>query len=244
MHTTNNILVHYNLGSALAEQNKLDAAIEQYRQALRINPNYARAHNNLGVALAKQNKLTAAIKHYQQAFQIDPNYARAYNNLGSALAQQGKLDEAIRHFRQALQIDPDCSQAHFNLSSAFKKQGKFDTVIEHYQQALQSNPEYTMAKNNLAWMLATCPDATLRDGKRAVELAKQAVRLTNREDPSVLDTLAAAYAEAGRYPEAIETARRAIDIAKSEAVAKDIRDRLKLYQASIPYHEKWSENQQ
>ena len=118
------------------------------------------------------------------------------------------------------------------------QQGQFKKGISHLEEVLRINPNHIEAQNNLAWILASCPDAVLRDGKRALELARSADRLSGGNYAPVLDTLAAAYAEAGQYPEAVATARRALDAAAGqESVAEGIRMRLRLYEAGVPYHE-------
>ena len=180
-----------------------------------------------------------AIAHFQKALQIKPDFAEAHYNLGNALLQKGKVDEAIAHFQRALQIKPDYAEAHYNLGNALLQKGNVDEAIAHFQKALQIKPDYAEAQNNLAWVLATCPQASLRDGNQAVELAQRANQLTGDGNPVVLGTLAAAYAEAGRFPEAVATAQRALQLAGTQsntALADAIRSQLKLYQAGLPFH--------
>jgi tetratricopeptide (TPR) repeat protein len=248
-HTKRNAVAHNNLGNVLAAQRKTDAAVEHFQQALQINPRYANAHNNLGNVLAAQRKTDAAIEHYEQALQINPESAETHNNLAAALAAQGKTEAAIEHFQRTLQINPGLAESRDNLNkallvlvrqgSAFASQGRFGEAIRCFEQLLNFWPENAEVKNNLAWVLATCPDAALRDGSRAVELATAADRSAGGANASVLDTLAAAYAETGRYPEAVAAARRALEAAAGqESAAEGIRSRLRLYEAGSPYHEK------
>ena len=112
-------------------------------------------------------------------------------------------------------------------------------AIAHFQKALQIKPADPTIQNNLAWVLATCPEASLRDGNKAVELARQANELTGRRNPIILHTLAAACAEAGRFSEAVETAQRALQLAGAQSnanLAGQLQLELKLYQAGSPYH--------
>ena len=111
-------------------------------------------------------------------------------------------------------------EAHNNLGNALLQKGSVDEAITHFQKALQINPDYAEAQNNLAWVLATCPQASLRNGNKAVELAQRANQLTGDGNPVVLGTLAAAYAEAGRFPEAVETAQRALQLAETQSNAR------------------------
>ena len=230
---------HNNLGGALLQKGNVDEAIAHYQKALQINPDYAGAHNNLGNALLQRGSVDEAIAHYQRALQIAPDYAEAHNNLGGALLQKGNLDEAIAHYQKALQINPDYADAHNNLGLVLLQRGKADEAIAHFQKALQITPDYADAQNNLARVLATCPQASLRNGNQAVELAQRANQLTGDGNPVVLGTLAAAYAEAGRFPEAVATAQRALQLAGTQsntALADVLRSQLKLYQAGRPFH--------
>ncbi len=230
---------HYNLGNALVKEGDADEAITHFQKALQINPDYAEAHYNLGNALLQKGRVDEAIAQYQKALQIKPDYAEVHNNLGNALLQRGGVDEAIAQYQKALQIKPEYLEAHNNLGFALLQKGSVDEAITHFQKALQINPDYAEAQKNLAWVLATCPQASLRNGNKAVELAERANQLTKGVNPVVLVTLAAAYAEAGRFPEAVATAQRALQLAETHsapALAEAIHSQLKLYQAGIPYH--------
>jgi tetratricopeptide (TPR) repeat protein len=134
-----------NLGAAMKQAGKLEAAVGCYEQALRLKPDSAEAHNNLGDALRQQGKLPEAISHLEQALRIRPHYAECHGNLGNALAQLGRDQEAISHFEQALQINPDFAEVHNNLGNALLGQGKVSEAVEHYQQALRINPDFAEA---------------------------------------------------------------------------------------------------
>jgi tetratricopeptide (TPR) repeat protein len=138
-----------NMGTALAQQGKLAEAIEHYRTALHLKPDYAEAHGNMGVALARQGKLAEAIEHYQTALHLKPDYADVHFNWGVALARQGKLAEAVEHYGKALQIKPDYADAHNNWGAALAQQGKLAEAIEHYQTALHLKPDHAEAHGNL-----------------------------------------------------------------------------------------------
>jgi Flp pilus assembly protein TadD len=171
--------------------------------------------------------------------QLKPDYADAHINLGSALLQAGRLDEAISHLQKALQLNPGYAKAHNNLGNAFLQKGNVTEAIAHFQQALQLEPADPWVKNNLAWLLATCADASLRNGNKAVELATQANELAGGENPIILHTLAAAFAEAGRFSEAVETAQRALHLAGAQSktrLAGQLQSELKLYQAGSSFH--------
>jgi Flp pilus assembly protein TadD len=150
------------------------------------------------------------------------------------------VDEAIAHYQKALQINPDYAKAHNNLGNALLKKGRVAEAITHYQKALQIKPDTLGVLNNLAWLLATCPDAHIRDGVQAVKYAGRACELTHYGLTPLVGTLAAAYAEAGRYDDAIATAQKACALA-SAAGEQDLLEKnqklLALYRAHQSYHE-------
>src|SRR5438552_3729104 len=162
----------YSLGLALARQRKLTEAIEHFKTALRIKPDYADAHTNVGAALADQGKLAEGIDHYRQALHFKPGYAIAHINWGVALAQQGKPAEAIDHYRQALQLKPDSAEAHANWGLALADQGKLVEAIDHYRQALQIKPD--SAEVHIIWGTALADRGRLAE---AGEHYRQALRI-------------------------------------------------------------------
>jgi tetratricopeptide (TPR) repeat protein len=231
---------HYNLGFALLQTGQPQEAIEQFREVLRLSPGFARAHYNLGNALLQTDQLPEATEQYQKAVQLEPDFAGAHYNLALALTEQGKIDEAIAAYRIALKVEPQEAKVHYMLAGLFWQPGNLAEAIAEYQIALQIDPKYLLALNNFAWLLATTPDARFRNGAQAVELAERACRLTNYRLPLFVGTLAAAYAEAGRFDDAVKTADQAIALgtaAKKDALVNKNRELLKLYQAGKPYHE-------
>jgi tetratricopeptide (TPR) repeat protein len=197
------------------------------------------AHFKLGNVLMQKGKVDEAILHFQNTVQIRPAFAQARNNLGGLLLQKGQVDEAIPHLQKALQINPNYGKAHINLANAFMQKGREDQAIVHFQNALQIDPANMEVQNNLAWLLATSAQASLRNGRKAVELARQANARTSGNNLLLLNTLAAALAEAGQFPEAVETARRALQLAEAQSntsLARALQFELKLYQAGSPFH--------
>ncbi|MGO9587298.1 MAG: tetratricopeptide repeat protein, partial [Limisphaerales bacterium] len=197
--TSDNYIVHNVLGCTLLQKKRLDEALTHFQKALQIKPRYVEACYNAGNALLQKGKVDEAITYYQKALQIIPGYTKACYNLGNALLQKGKVDEAIAEYQKVLQINPDNAEAHNNQGNALLKKGRVDEAITHYQKALQINPDFTDVLNNLAWLLATCPDAHVRDGVQAVKYAGRACELTHYGVTVPVGTLAAAYAEAGRF---------------------------------------------
>jgi tetratricopeptide (TPR) repeat protein len=229
-----------NLGLVLATQGRLDAAIENYRRAVQINPDYHIALNNLGLALAAQGRFDEAVENYRAALRISPNYYAALNSLGIALTTQGRPEEAIADFQQAVQIEPHHADFHLNWGVALDQLRRNREAAAQYREALRLNPDLIAALNNLAWILASNPDDKLRDGVEAVRLAERACDLTHHREPLLIGTLAAAYAEAGRFPEAVTAAEKAEQLATAAgltAVAVKNRHLLELYRVGKPYHE-------
>ena len=164
----------------------------------------------------------------------------AHASLGNLLAKNGQIDAAIAHYRAVLKAQPDHVDAHANLGWALYKQGKIAEAVAHWREAVRVEPSRLMVVNQLAWVLATCPDASIRNGAEAVEMARRAVKLSSGKEPAVLGTLAAAYAEVGKFSEAVEVGKRAAAIASAHgngALADTLRRRIKLYQAGSPYRQ-------
>ncbi len=237
---------HYNLGNAFLQQGRMDEAIAHYQKTLAINPNYADVHNsyadvhnNLGNVFLRQGRMDEAIAQFQMALAINPKDANTHYNLGTAFRRQGDVNKAIVQFQEALAIKPEFAEAHYNLGNAFLQQGHVEEAIAQFQKALAIKPDYVEALNNMAWVLATCPQASLRNGIKAVGLAERANQLAGGKNPVIFATLAAAYAEAGRFPEAIETGQRALHLAGEQsnpALAGELQSQLKFYQAGTPFH--------
>ncbi|MCP4682680.1 MAG: tetratricopeptide repeat protein, partial [Desulfobacterales bacterium] len=233
-------LAHNNLGLALVKEDRINEAIDHFSEAVKIKPDYADAHNNLGDALAKQDKTSEAIRHFSEALRIKPDFATVHNNLGSCLAKQGKVKEAIHHFSEALRIKPDLPVAHYNLGIILATQGHTAEAISHYHKALTISPDYGEALNNLAWIHATNKNPKYRDGKTAVRMAEQVCKIAGHNNPALLDTLAAAYAQAGVFEKACSTVQKAIELAETannKEMAEEFRIRLELYRSGRPFYE-------
>ena len=231
---------HSNLGNALLQKGNMAEAIAHFQKALQIKPDLAEAHNNLGDALLLKGDVDEAIAHFQKAVQIKPDSAQAQGNLGSALLQKGDVDGAIAHYQKALQISPGSTAIRNNLQGALLQKGRVGEVIAYCQKALQINPDSPVVLNNLAWLLATCPDTSVRNGAQAVKYAERACELTHYRVTLMVGTLAAAYAEAGRFDKAMATAEKACALATASgepALLQKNRELLKLYRAHKPYHE-------
>jgi Flp pilus assembly protein TadD len=160
--------------------------------------------------------------------------------LAHALFQNGRPAEALSEYASALQLDPNLPEAHEGMALALGSLGRTSEAITHYRAALRGKPDSPASLNNLAWLLATHPDPNVRQGTQAVALAERACALTQYRKPTLIGTLAAAYAEAGRFPEAIESAQKAEALATAAGdtnTAARNRELLELYRRNQPYRE-------
>ena len=147
--TSDNYVMHNNLGFELASKGHLDKAITHYREALAINPDFEAAHINLGVALRRQGRVDDSIKYYNAVLNARPGYAGVHHNLGLNLLQQGRVDQAVAHFQQALHIRSDYAEVYNSLGAAMVSKGKIKEAVASFRQALRLNPDLAAAKNNL-----------------------------------------------------------------------------------------------
>jgi tetratricopeptide (TPR) repeat protein len=235
----------FNLGVTLVLQGQASAAISSFQKALAIQPDFAEAHRELARALLQNGQSSEAVAHLRKALELQPDLAAASFDLGNALVEHGQVDEAIALFQKAVQIDPQLAAAQSNLGNALLRRGRVEEALAHYQAAIEAQPTNAFLLNNLAWVLATCPQASVRNGARAVELAQQADQLSGSKDSWILGTLAAAYAEAGRFAEAVAAARHALELAAAQtnsAHVEILRAHLRLYQAGSPFRDRGQAN--
>ncbi len=238
-------VANYNLGVTLIDAGRTDEAVSHFQKAVDANPNFAEAQNSLANALRTLNRPDEAIDHCRKALQSKPDYLAAYNNLGNLLTQRGRFEEAIDLYQKAMAVNPHYTLARRNLVAAYYAFGdalvgrsRFGEAAAQYRNALALQPDFAPACNRLARLLATCSDASVRNGPEAVALGQQAVELSSGQDPIALDTLAAAYAEAKHFSEAVQTARQALELATEQqklAAAEAIRAKLQLYEAGKPF---------
>lgn len=204
------------------------AALPLLKQALAESPGDAVVHNSYGSALAATGRLAEAVAQYRKATALAPEYPDAHNNLASALAQSGRKDEAAREFEKALALKPDFAEAHSGLGGLLAQTGKVNEATPHLQKAVDLGPQNPMARVNLCLALSMAGRAG-----EAIPHAEQAVALSNGENPLLLDMLGRLYAQAGRLPEAIETTRKALEIAtraNDQALVRDLSGRLSSYE--------------
>jgi len=232
--------IHDNLGIALLREGQVDGAILHFQKALALQPDLAKAREGLGMACFRKGQVDEAIVYFQEVLKNHPDFAEANNNLGAAFIRKGQVDEAIIYYQKAAQLEPRNAEFQGNLGYALFLAGEVRDAVAHYQKSLELQPKNAITCKNLAWILATSPEASVRDGIKAVELAERAVWLSGGSDPIFIGTLAAAYAEAGRFSEAVKTVQHAQQLAAAQnnpTLVDALQIQLVLYQADAPFHE-------
>lgn len=205
-----------------------------FTHALAVTSNNDVALNNLGIIFLDKGQLDDAISKLQAAIDLRPENAPAHDNLAKALLKKGQVAEAMVHYRKFLELEPANVEARNTLGTALIQQGHVREAIDQWQEALATQPENGNAASNLAWVFATSPEASIRDGTRAVELAERALRISGGKIAMIYKVLAAAYAESGRFADAAETAQRGAELATSQgnpALAAELESNLALYQS-------------
>jgi tetratricopeptide (TPR) repeat protein len=245
--------VHNNLGNLFSKKGQTDEALRQFQEATRLKPELAEAHYNLGNAFCEKGQTDEAIRQYQAALRLKPDYAEAHYNLGNVVCEKGQTDEAVSQYEEAVRLKPDFFQPHLALAQNLPRVGHLQDAAFQMEEFLRTCPRANLeapnspvreaalgALNDLAWLLATRPQAEERDGARAVGFAERACGLTQYQRTILVGTLAAAYAEAGRFAEAVTTAERASTLATQagdQALLTKNRQLLELYRAGRAYHE-------
>jgi protein O-mannosyl-transferase len=208
-----------------------------FRHALAVTTNNDVAENNLGIVFLQQGKVDEAISLLQTAVDLRPDNSPAHENLAKALLQKGQAADALVHYRKLLELQPDNIEVHNIVGTVLTQQGQVKEGVEEWQKVLMIQPDNGNAMSNLAWVFATSPDDSLRNGTKAVQLAEEAMRISAGRIPIIFRTLAAAYAETGRFSEAIQTAQRGIEVANSQGnsgLATELQGNVVLYQEQRP----------
>jgi tetratricopeptide (TPR) repeat protein len=231
---------HSELGRLLLDSGRLDEAAAELDKALALQPDFAPSLTSLGRLLARQGKLDQALDRLRAAAASVRLYAPASYQLGLVLEMKGDASGAEQAWRTALSVDPGLADAHLSLARALEARGLSAEALAHWRAVVAARPNDSEALRRAAWLLATSPEASLRNGEEAVALAARSVSLSSGRDAASLDALAAAYAESHRFADAVATARQALSLAEPAGgpLPADIRNRIKLYQSSTPFRDR------
>lgn len=232
---------HYALSAILAKQGQIPQAIGEVQRAVELGPEDLSAQRFWAkLLIIRQGRGDEAIRVARNGLAVFPYDPGLHYVLGVALARKGNFMMTTNQFAYALRLRPDWMEAHLNCGQALLHLGDAPNALRQFQAAVRAAPDSPLALDGLAWFLATYSDAALRNGPEAARLAEQACGLTDRRNPKLLDTLAAAYAEAGKFPEAINVAQEAIAVARADgdaAAARQAENLLGFLQSGRPYHE-------
>jgi tetratricopeptide (TPR) repeat protein len=230
---------HLHFARALQDNGKLPRATHHYLRAISLyeEPN-AFAHANLASLYARTNELILAEEQYRRALTIEPGFAEVHANLAFLLIRSGRLEEARASLLRARQLGQDSAELHFAIAMVAVQSNDPPVAVAHFRRAAERRPDWVTPVNNLAWLLATHPDPDVREPRAAIDLVEGLRRPGERLDPDQLDTLAAAYAAAGRFEEAGLTASAAAQLARAAGrleLAAEIETRLRLYREKRPF---------
>jgi tetratricopeptide (TPR) repeat protein len=224
------------LGDMWLRRNKPDRALDEFSQAVRLRPRDAGAHVGRGTAHEVLGHLEQAAADYTAALALPPEGDVGYALRAQVRQRQGRLDEALADLSQYARLHPEDPRTYRARAAIHKERGAPAEALADLNTAHRADPENPLFCNSLAWMLATCPDDRLRDGDRAVTLARQACEATGWNNSYCLDTLAAACAETGVFTEAVHWQTQAVNLSPEE-LNPARQARLEMYQAGRPYRE-------
>lgn len=228
------VVLYSNRGTAYQLNKDFERALADYNTAIRMDSKSVAAFNNRGKVQEALGRPQLAIADYTAAIELKPQTAIAYHNRANVFRATGKGKRALEDYTQAIRYGLRSYKVYNGRGTIYMLMGKWDAAIHDFKSAIAVNANDVGSHNNLAWILATCPDASLRDGNQAVTHAKRAAELLGANSFSALDTLAAAYAEAGQFEEAVRVQTHAIQLAPPQA-AGDMQKRLDLYRVGKPF---------
>jgi tetratricopeptide (TPR) repeat protein len=230
--------VYYlNRGVAYRTGKDYTRALADFDKAIKLDPAYARAYLNRGIAWAEKKEYDKAIADFGQTIKYNPKSSWAYNNRGNVWIDKKEYAKAMADEDEAIKLDPNNSAAYINRGSIYRIRNEYERALSDYSRAVKVDPTNPLSHHARAWLLATCPEAKVRDGKAAVAEALRANALDKGKDPHDLGTLAAAYAELGNFRRAVEFQGRAQKLYRDSDDYRKGLERLTLYKAKKPYRE-------
>jgi len=225
------------LGAALTRKGRLDEALAYLNAATEFKPMLPRLHYNLGNVFLEKGEVDEAIKQFETEIRIQPNFPEARNNLANALFRKGQPREGQAHLEIALKLNPNFPEAHNNLGIALSQTGQMREAVAQWNNTLEIQSDNVEAHCNLAWVLATSPDDSIRNSLKAVQHAERALQLSDGKNARIWRLAAAAYAEAGRFDDAVKAAQNGLALAEAEnnsALARTLHANIDLFEARQP----------
>jgi Flp pilus assembly protein TadD len=234
----NSYIARIMLGNALFERRELEGALSQYEAGVRLRADYPDSNERAGAVLTELGRPAAAMPYLLKAVELAPAWPEAQRRLALAWLKQGRTNEAREAYQKLAALMPPTAESWRDLADMLAEGHQFPQAVHCYQEALRLKPNFEPALNNLAMLRASCPQDEFRNGSDAVQLAETACRLSGRRNPSFLGTLAAAYAEAGRFGDAVRTIQEALAVSNASGANYLVpiqTQMLELFQAGKPY---------
>lgn len=229
--------VYMNLATVLQRRGLKQESLLNYSKGIELSPDMALPYIERSSVLMEMGQFTEAAADLEKAISLEPTTPEAYNNRGVLLRMQSKYEESLADYTKAIELFGKYPAAYANRGFAHQQLGKYDSAIADYDKALTYDPISAEFANDAAWLLATCPDDKIRNPARAMELAESACKATNRENGTYLDTLAAAYAAAGKFEDAVKTGEEALKRLEGSEEAVSVHAHLELFRQSKPFVE-------
>ena len=235
-----NYIAHANSSVELMIRGDLNGARRSALEAIRLQPTFTEPRLGLAAIASREGKLDEARSHADAAIRSRPGALPIVRQAADRWTAEGALTLALVTYDACMKVVPDDANIRAQRATVLDALNRPREAVEQYREALRLQPDWPSAMNNLAWLLATCADPALRDGAEAVRLAERACELTGRREAFLIGTLGAAYAEAGRFVDAIRAAEQAIAIAEAAGetpVAQRNRQLLELYRTGKPFRQ-------
>jgi Flp pilus assembly protein TadD len=233
-----NSTAHNNRGTAYGMKGDLEKEIKDFSDAIELKPDDPVAWCNRGLAFGRKGDLDRAVVDFDKAIQLDTNAPGPHVLRGEAHAFKGDYAKALADYDTAIALDPKNPGAFKSRGLLFESRGEFEKAVSDYQQGLRLDPKDPIFYNQLAWVRATCPTASTRNGKEAAEMANKACELSEWKNWTYIDSLAAAEAESGDFENAVKHQKQALDMAgPADPERAEASQRLALYEKKQPYHQ-------
>ncbi len=236
---SNNAVSYVNRGMVHSQCKDFDLALADYDKAVQLEPQESVNYLHRGACHAERSSFEKAVDDFTMAIRLEPNEVDGFIHRAYAYLEWKKLDQAFADADRAVRMQPDSADAHTVRGEVYGGRKQHDKAVADFQEACRLDPKSPDPRNGLAWLWATCPSEKHRNGKAAIDLAHRACELTEWKDAFYFDTLAAAYAEAGNFEEAIKWQQKAVDEPKAfhESERPKVPERLRLYQQRKPYRD-------